>query len=136
MSVHLPVESRPIDGDRDQLIQAMVNLISNAVKFCDSDQGRIEIGLIYAADRLTVSVKDNGIGISEADQRQIFNKFQQVIDPGRGRPAGTGLGLSITRQIIQYHEGELNVKSTPGKGSTFYFTLPLIPQLQPAHSPP
>lgn len=124
MKVHLPNGSRPIDGDRDQLIQAMVNLISNAVKFCDPDQGRIDIQLVYAAARLTVSVTDNGIGISETNQRDIFNKFQQVVDPSRGRPPGTGLGLSITRQIIQYHHGTLRVKSALGKGATFTFHLP------------
>ncbi|WP_419655378.1 two component system sensor histidine kinase [Desulfosarcina variabilis str. Montpellier] len=124
MNVHLPNSSRPIDGDRDQLIQAMVNLISNAVKFCDPNQGRIDIHLVYAADQLSVSVTDNGIGISETDQKQIFDKFQQVVDPSRGRPPGTGLGLSITRQIIQYHHGTLTVKSAPGKGATFSFNLP------------
>jgi signal transduction histidine kinase len=105
----------------------MVNLISNAVKFCDPDHGRIDVQLEYSEDRLVVSVADNGIGISEADQKQIFDKFLQVVDPTRGRPPGTGLGLSITRQIIHYHNGELQVKSAPGKGATFYFTLPLDP---------
>jgi len=95
------------------------------VKFCDPDRGQIEIRLEYVDDRLEVSVKDNGIGISEIDQKQIFDKFQQVINPNRGRPPGTGLGLSITRQIIRHHHGELKVKSTPGKGATFYFSLPL-----------
>ncbi|BBO66963.1 sodium:solute symporter [Desulfosarcina alkanivorans] len=127
MQVHLPETSHPIQGDRDQLIQAMVNLISNAVKFCDPERGEIDIRLEYGDDRLIVSVTDNGIGISEADQIQIFDKFLQVVDPARGRPPGTGLGLSITRQIIQYHHGELEVKSAPGKGATFYFTLPLEP---------
>jgi signal transduction histidine kinase len=127
MRVHLPETTRPIKGDRDQLIQAMVNLISNAVKFCDPDHGRIDVQLEYSEDRLVVSVADNGIGISEADQKQIFDKFLQVVDPTRGRPPGTGLGLSITRQIIHYHQGELHVKSAPGKGATFYFTLPLDP---------
>jgi Na+/proline symporter/signal transduction histidine kinase len=127
MQVHLPDLSRPIEGDRDQLIQAMVNLISNAVKFCDPDRGQIDIRLVYEDGRVVVSVTDNGIGISEADQKQIFDKFLQVVDPTRGRPPGTGLGLSITRQIVQYHRGELHVKSAPGKGATFYFTLPLDP---------
>jgi Na+/proline symporter/nitrogen-specific signal transduction histidine kinase len=127
MRVHLPETTRPIKGDRDQLIQAMVNLISNAVKFCDPDHGRIDVQLEYSEDRLVVSVADNGIGISEADQKQIFDKFLQVVDPTHGRPPGTGLGLSITRQIIHYHQGELHVKSAPGKGATFYFTLPLDP---------
>jgi Na+/proline symporter/signal transduction histidine kinase len=124
MEVHVPDATRLIEGDRDQLIQAVVNLVSNAVKFCEPDQGRIDISLEYGADRVTVSVSDNGIGISISDQKQIFDKFHQVADPSRGRPAGTGLGLSITRQIVQYHHGELNVKSAPGKGATFYFTLP------------
>jgi signal transduction histidine kinase len=127
MRVHLPETTRPIKGDRDQLIQAMVNLISNAVKFCDPDHGRIDVQLEYSEDCLVVSVADNGIGISETDQKQIFDKFLQVVDPTRGRPPGTGLGLSITRQIIHYHQGELHVKSAPGKGATFYFTLPLDP---------
>ncbi|MFO7715655.1 ATP-binding protein [Desulfosarcina sp.] len=124
MQVLLPDGSVPVEGDRDQLIQAMVNLISNAVKFCDPNQGQIDIQLEYATDQLMVSVSDNGIGISEADQKHIFDKFQQVVDPSRGRPAGTGLGLSITRQIIRHHHGELKVRSTLGKGATFYFTLP------------
>jgi signal transduction histidine kinase len=127
MRVNLPDVSRHIEGDRDQLIQAMVNLISNAVKFCDPDQGQIDIRLEYGDDQLAVYVTDNGIGISEADQKHIFGKFQQVVDPSRGRPSGSGLGLSITRQIIQHHNGELKVNSTPGKGATFYFTLPLPP---------
>ncbi|BBO87363.1 sensor histidine kinase [Desulfosarcina ovata] len=125
LRLHLPHASRPVDGDRDKLIQALINLISNAVKFCDPDQGRIDISLKYGDQQLTLAVTDNGIGIRESDQKQIFDKFQQVVDPSRGRPAGTGLGLAITRQIIEYHHGELNVKSEPGKGATFYFTLPL-----------
>jgi signal transduction histidine kinase len=132
MQVSLPQESRTIAGDRDQLIQAMINLISNAVKFCDPEHGRIEIDLQYGESGPTVSVTDNGIGISEADQEQIFNKFQQVVDPSRGRPPGTGLGLSITRQIVRHHHGELSVTSTPGHGATFSFHLPW----QTATAPP
>ncbi len=127
MQVSLPQESRTIAGDRDQLIQAMINLISNAVKFCDPEHGRIEIDLEYNETGPTVSVTDNGIGISEADQEQIFNKFQQVVDPSRGRPPGTGLGLSITRQIVRHHHGELSVTSTPGRGAAFSFRLPWQP---------
>jgi Na+/proline symporter/signal transduction histidine kinase len=125
MRVHVPSTSPTINGDRDQLIQAMVNLISNAVKFCDPGLGKIDVRLETGTDQLIISVTDNGIGISKADQKNIFDKFHQVADPSRGRPKGTGLGLSITRQIVQYHHGELQVESAPQKGATFYFTLPL-----------
>jgi Na+/proline symporter/signal transduction histidine kinase len=124
MTVDLPDGSRLVHGDRDRLIQAMVNLISNAVKFCEPQHGRIEIRLAYGDDHVRVSVRDNGIGIRLADQSQIFEQFQQVVDPRRGRPTGTGLGLSITRRIIEHHHGTLDVVSSPAKGATFYFTLP------------
>jgi len=124
LQLHLPEDLHQIQGDRDQLIQAMVNLISNAVKFCEPGRGRIDVLLTADERGATVSVVDNGIGISQADQRQIFDRFHQVMDPTRGRPAGTGLGLSITRRIIRHHKGELTVKSQLGKGATFSFFLP------------
>ena len=126
MRLHLSETVQPVDGDRDQLIQAMVNLISNAVKFCDPQVGRIDIQLEAGARKLTVSVADNGIGISEADQQHIFDRFHQVVDPSRGRPAGTGLGLSITRRIIRHHRGDIRVQSQPGKGTIFTFSLPYL----------
>jgi signal transduction histidine kinase/Na+/proline symporter len=118
---HLPV----VAGDRDRLIQAMVNLISNAVKFCDDKTGHIIIGLTVAPDRLLVSVKDNGIGVSMEDQETIFQEFRQIKHNLKGRPPGSGLGLSITKRIINFHGGRIWVESEPGKGSTFFFTLPL-----------
>jgi len=124
LQLYLPDDLQGLQGDRDQLIQAMVNLISNAVKFCEPDTGRIEVRLTADERGATVSVVDNGIGISQADQRHIFDRFHQVMDPARGRPAGTGLGLSITRRIIRHHKGDLTVKSQLGKGATFSFFLP------------
>ena len=125
LELDLPELVPLISGDRDRLIQVMVNLISNAVKFCDRDQGMIIISLKVEADYLRTDVKDNGIGISPEDQEIIFNKFQQVKDASRGRPSGTGVGLTITRRIIDFHRGKLWVQSEVGKGSTFSFTLPL-----------
>jgi signal transduction histidine kinase len=74
---------------------------------------------------LKVDVRDNGIGISRKDQKIIFQEFQQVKDTSTGRPPGSGLGLAITKRIIDFHKGKIWVKSKPGKGSTFSFTLPL-----------
>jgi signal transduction histidine kinase len=114
-----------IDGDKDRLIQVMVNLISNSIKFSDSDKGVISVGFQAKANHLKVDVRDNGIGISRKDQKIIFQEFQQVKDTSTGRPPGSGLGLAITKRIIDFHKGKIWVKSKPGKGSTFSFTLPL-----------
>jgi Na+/proline symporter/nitrogen-specific signal transduction histidine kinase len=113
-----------ISGDRDRLVQVMVNLISNAVKFCDSDRGKITIRLTASEQQIQVDVQDNGIGIRTRDQDKIFEKFQQIKDPARGRPYGTGIGLTISKRIIDFHHGNIWVNSKPGEGSTFSFTLP------------
>jgi len=125
LELNLPERAPLIAGDRDRLIQVMVNLISNAVKFCDHDQGIITISLTVEANDLRTDVTDNGIGISPEDQEIIFQKFQQVKDASRGRPSGTGVGLTITRHIIDFHRGKIWVHSELGKGSIFSFTLPL-----------
>ena len=124
---HVP----PVSGDRDRLVQVMVNLISNAVKFCEEDRGKIIIRLTARARELQVDVQDNGIGIKTEDQSKIFEKFQQVKDPARGRPYGTGIGLTISKRIIDFHHGRIWVESTPGKGSTFSFSLPTTRQAAP-----
>ncbi|MCP4370021.1 MAG: HAMP domain-containing histidine kinase, partial [Deltaproteobacteria bacterium] len=121
---NLPDSFPLIDGDKDRLIQVMVNLISNSIKFCDSDRGVISVFLQAKSRHLKVDVKDNGIGISRKDQKIIFQEFQQVKDTSTGRPPGSGLGLSITKRIIDFHKGKIRVKSKPKKGSTFSFILP------------
>ena len=121
----LPDSFPLIDGDKDRLIQVMVNLISNSIKFCDSDRGVISVVLKAKSGHLKVDVKDNGIGISRKDQKIIFQEFQQVKDTTTGRPPGSGLGLSITKRIIDFHKGKIRVKSKPNKGSIFSFELPL-----------
>ena len=70
-------------------------------------------------------VKDNGIGISEENQEAIFKQFTQL-EPDTAKISGNGLGLAISKGIIKAHDGEMGVQSSPGKGSTFYFTLPLF----------
>ncbi|MFZ5556884.1 MAG: ATP-binding protein [Pseudomonadota bacterium] len=109
-------------ADRDRLTQVVLNLLSNAVKFCAPGRGRVEVRLHRAGDDLQVDVADNGVGISAADQRLIFEKFRQA---GYVRPQGTGLGLPISRKIIQHFGGRLWVESSPGQGATFSFTIPI-----------
>jgi signal transduction histidine kinase len=130
LALDLPQSVPPVRADPDRLMQVMLNLISNAVKFCDPTNGRIEIGLRVLPDALQVDVHDNGCGIAEAHQELIFEKFRQVGDTLTEKPQGTGLGLPISRQIIQHFGGVLRVSSREGQGATFSFTLPLEPQLR------
>ncbi|HBL59473.1 MAG TPA: hypothetical protein DDZ80_13435 [Cyanobacteria bacterium UBA8803] len=110
-------------GDRDRLIQVVINLISNAVKFTDS--GSIKCQAQYNEREVTVSITDTGMGIAEADLDKVFEKFKQVGDTLTDKPKGTGLGLPICKQIVEHHGGRIWVESELGKGSTFSFALPI-----------
>jgi Na+/proline symporter/nitrogen-specific signal transduction histidine kinase len=114
-----------VSGDRDRLIQVMVNIISNAVKFCDRDRGMIAVRLRFADNQVVVEVQDNGIGINSKDLDKIFLPFHQIKNPTQGRPSGTGIGLSITKRIVDFHHGRIWVDSQPGRGSKFSFSLPV-----------
>ena len=123
----LTSDIRPILADRDRLIQVMLNLLSNAVKFCDPTQGQVHVTLRQKAGGLRVDVRDNGAGISAANQKIVFERFRQVGNTLTDKPQGTGLGLPISRHIIERFGGRLWVQSEPGKGATFSFTLPFTP---------
>ena len=112
-----------LSGDRDRLIQVVINLISNAVKFTDT--GSIRCAARQEGNNIIVSVTDSGIGISAADQPKVFEKFKQVGDTLTDKPKGTGLGLPICKDIVEHHGGRIWVESSPGQGSTFSFSLPL-----------
>ncbi len=127
LSLSLPPSVPNIAGDRDQLIQTMVNLISNAVKFCEPVSGRIRISMFQDRNQLRVSIRDNGIGISLENQQAVFEQFRQITSPtGRGRPPGSGLGLAITKRIIDHHKGRIWVESKLGEGANFIFELPVL----------
>jgi Na+/proline symporter/signal transduction histidine kinase len=111
-------------GDRDRLVQVLINLLSNAVSFCPPAEGRVSIRVAAAAGALRVDVQDNGPGIDRADHEKIFDRFRQARPPG-SRPGGTGLGLAISRRIIEHFGGRLWVESALGTGATFSFTVPL-----------
>ncbi len=111
-----------INGDRDRLIQVVINLISNAVKFTDS--GSITCAARLLNGEIVVSVTDSGIGIKPEDQPKVFEKFKQVGDTLTDKPKGTGLGLPICKEIVEHHGGRIWVESEIGQGSTFSFSLP------------
>ena len=111
-----------IVGDKNRLIQVVINLISNAVKF--TEKGSVTCKVKKLSNEVLISIADTGMGISVHDQEKIFDKFKQVGDMLKGKPKGTGLGLPICKKIIEHHGGRLWVESQLGKGSTFLFNLP------------
>ncbi len=115
-----------ITGDRDRLIQVVINLISNAVKFTASGTIACSARRDPAAGALVVSVADTGVGIAPEDQVKVFEQFGQAGDTLTDKPRGTGLGLPICREIVEHHGGRLWLESEVGRGSTFSFSLPLI----------
>jgi signal transduction histidine kinase len=109
-------------GDKNRIVQVMINLISNAVKF--TEKGSVTCRARRINNEIMISVIDTGIGIEEVNQERIFEKFGQLRDTIADRPRGTGLGLPICKEIVEHHGGRIWVESEPGKGSTFLFTLP------------
>jgi two-component system sensor histidine kinase SenX3 len=113
-----------VEGVRAQLITALRNLLDNAVSY-SPERTRVVVSVQTAGEQVEVSVADQGIGISAADQERIFERFYRV-DPARSRATGgTGLGLSIVKHVCVNHGGEVVVWSTEGAGSTFTLRLPL-----------
>jgi Na+/proline symporter/signal transduction histidine kinase len=120
--------------DADRLTQVVVNLISNAVKFCDKEQGWVRVEALRENGQLRVNVRDNGPGIATADHARIFERFQQAGNTLTDKPQGTGLGLPICVQILKRFGGEIWVESAPGAGATFSFRIPAVPAAANAHS--
>jgi signal transduction histidine kinase len=113
-----------LHADERKLKQILLNLLSNAVKFTP-EGGKITVGARRVGDMVEVAVTDTGIGIAAADQAAVFEEFKQVGTDYTRKAEGTGLGLALTRKFVELHGGAMRLESEPGKGSTFYFTLPL-----------
>ena len=117
----------PVYADRDKVKHVLANLIGNAIKFTP-DGGRIWISFSrrgFSGEELVVEVGDNGRGIARDHYELVFREFAQV-DASPSRPHhGTGLGLAIARKLVELHSGRIWVESELGKGSRFFFTLPL-----------
>ena len=118
------VEEKQIRCDKFDIERCIINLVSNAVKFTPKG-GLIEVLVQDLADKVKIIIKDNGIGISEENQKIIFDRFNQVVDENSEQKGGSGLGLTITRQIITLHGGEIYVNSEVGLGSEFIIILPV-----------
>jgi signal transduction histidine kinase len=114
----------PMRGDRGRIGQAIDNLVSNALKFTP-EGGAVRVGVSTAGEAAWVEVEDTGIGISEADQEHMFERFFRASNAQSRQTPGIGLGLVITRAIVEGHGGELKFRSVEGEGTRFSIVLPL-----------
>lgn len=119
-------EEQKIIADPDKIKEIIQNLLSNAIKY--SYEGEIIVSIEMIKQKMIrVSVKDNGVGISEEDKKKLFKRFSRL-DSTAGKEKGTGLGLYITKELVTLQGGEISVESIIGEGSTFSFTLPIKPK--------
>ncbi len=117
-------------ADGGKLKQMLLNLVSNAIKFTP-EEGTVTIAAVRAKDTVEISVADTGIGIADADMKEIFHEFHQV-DPGPGRKhEGTGLGLALTKRFAALHGGDVRVTSQVNKGSVFTLVMPIHATVRP-----
>jgi Na+/proline symporter/nitrogen-specific signal transduction histidine kinase len=125
LDVRLPPVVPLVSADRDRVVQVMLNLLANAAKFGTPGRGQVTVEVRAEDGAVRVDVRDNGPGVAPEEREVIFDKFRQGGDSATGRPKGTGLGLPISREIIVQLGGRLWVDSSPGRGATFSFTLPV-----------
>jgi two-component system CheB/CheR fusion protein len=114
-----------VNADREKIGQVISNFISNAIKYSPKGSKVTLSAKVVDGDCASISVTDEGIGIKPKDHGKIFQRFYRVDDDDKKHISGFGIGLYLSSEIIQRHKGKIWVKSAPGKGSTFYFSLPL-----------
>ena len=112
-------------GDPDRLRQILVNLLGNAVKFTDTEAGEVALEVTVKSEEIQFQVKDTGIGIPLEKQEAVFESFSQVDASTTRKYGGTGLGLAVSSMLVKAMGGRLWMESEIGRGSTFYFTVPL-----------
>ena len=122
LKIQMDKNPESLNTDKTKLIQILTNLISNALKFTQA--GYVEFGYLHEGQFITFFVRDTGIGISKEHQKLIFDRFVQANDSIHEKYGGTGLGLSISKGLIELLGGNIRVKSEPGKGTEFSFSLP------------
>jgi PAS domain S-box-containing protein len=120
-----PEEVVPVLVDAGRIGQALTNYLTNAFKYAPLNQA-VSVCLEVTGTIARVSVRDQGPGLTLEQQQRVWERFYQVAAPGQGGPErGLGLGLAIVKAIVEQHQGQVGVQSAPGRGSTFWFTLPL-----------
>ena len=124
-----------VEGDDQRLRQVLSNLLRNAIKF--TEKGRVDLVVVHhgAGDRIRFEVRDTGIGLTAEQKTKIFDAFQQADSSTTRRYGGTGLGLSISRQLVQLMGGQLSADGRRGRGSVFWFVIPLVPKTAVVSAP-
>jgi signal transduction histidine kinase len=112
-----------INGDREALGRAIRNLLDNAIKYSPECK-TVWVDLEHRDGRVAISVRDRGLGIPPAEQKEVLRKFVRGSSSERAGVKGTGIGLTMVQHIVRAHHGELRVESVPGEGSTFSILLP------------
>ncbi len=120
--IHIPPDLPPVYVDTTRIRQVLINLLNNGLRF--TDQGSVTLQIEKQEDHLLVNVIDSGTGIAQEDLPRVFDEFRQVGDENWRRRAGSGLGLYISKHFVELHGGSMEVESTPGIGTRFYFSLP------------
>ncbi len=127
LTTNIPKSLPLVHADKDQLMQLVINLISNAIKFCNPNDGKIHLEVRMDDEWVSVSVEDNGMGIPAPLKEKIFERFHQSVSSMGNKPQGSGLGLAISRQIVTYLGGRIWAENSQQGGARFTFTLPLQP---------
>jgi len=122
--VSLPPELPPVYADPLRLERIFYNLLENAVKYSPGG-GEVRVTVRRDGEQLVIGVSDQGVGISQADQARLFAPFQRLEESHTSGTRGVGLGLLVCQRLVEAHGGRIWVESEPGRGSTFFFTLPL-----------
>jgi signal transduction histidine kinase/CheY-like chemotaxis protein len=125
LRTEIPPDLPPVPLDRTRIRQVLLNLLTNALRF--TEHGGVTIRAIRQEAEVMISVTDTGIGIAPEDLPKLFREFRQLDGSFYRWQRGSGLGLAISKQLVELHGGRIWAESTPGKGSTFSFTLPLEP---------
>jgi two-component system phosphate regulon sensor histidine kinase PhoR len=111
-------------ADEDKLIQLLINLVSNAIKFSRTDNAWVLLSVDTSKKKVIFTVEDNGVGIPQEMQSRIFEKFYQADNQGSIKEKGSGLGLSITKKIVEIHKGNVHLESMPDKGTKIMVGFP------------
>ncbi|GAB7018999.1 ATP-binding protein [Halostagnicola bangensis] len=118
-----------VEGDGNQLRQVFQNLLSNAMEYSGADPPQIDVSARRDGDEWKITVQDNGVGIDPSNEGRIFQVFQRF--PSADDQQGSGIGLALCKRIVERHDGQIDVDSVPGEGSTFTITLPVSREQSP-----